>query len=90
MADAQEEHYVLRVMPPDLAAKLRAWLREERGLDGRAELLFEGARCVVWCAVFVFARLLPAAACCCLWHHPPHRLVAQTRLNLIISPSTHH
>lgn len=39
-AEAAEEHYVLRVQPPDLAAKLRAWLREERGLDGRAELLF--------------------------------------------------
>lgn len=49
-SDAAEEHYVLRVGPQDLAAKLRQWLREERGLEGRAELLFEGARwrCVFW------------------------------------------
>jgi len=44
MAEVGEEHYVLRVKPPVLAAKLRAWLREQQGLDGRAELLFEGAR----------------------------------------------
>lgn len=42
MAEAAEEHYILRVKPPALAAKLRGWLREQQGLDGRAELLFEG------------------------------------------------
>ncbi|GBF92677.1 transcription initiation factor TFIID subunit 7-like [Raphidocelis subcapitata] len=41
MAEAVEEHFVLRVKPPALAAKLRGWLREQQGLDGRAELLFE-------------------------------------------------
>jgi hypothetical protein len=48
MAEVAEENFVLRVQPPALAAKLRGWLREQRGLDGRAELLFEGAGARQW------------------------------------------
>eukprot|EP00877_Chromochloris_zofingiensis_P007022 jgi/Chrzof1/2573/Cz11g20240.t1 len=39
--DPQEEQYILRVQVPDLADKLRKWLREDLTLQGRAELLFE-------------------------------------------------
>lgn len=42
MAEINEEQFILRVKPPALAAKLRAWLREAQGLTDRAELLFEG------------------------------------------------
>ncbi|KIZ04533.1 hypothetical protein MNEG_3427 [Monoraphidium neglectum] len=41
MAEVNEEHFIFRVKPPQLAAKLRGWLREQQGLKGRAELLFE-------------------------------------------------
>jgi hypothetical protein len=40
--DLIEEQFVLRVEPPDLAEKLRKWLREETGLQGRVELVFAG------------------------------------------------
>lgn len=41
MTEAAEEHFILRVKPQALANKLRSWLREQQGLEGRAELLFE-------------------------------------------------
>jgi hypothetical protein len=41
VAEPIEEQFILRVEPPDLADKLRRWLREEQGLEGRVELLFD-------------------------------------------------
>lgn len=32
---------MLRVEPPDLAKKLRKWMREEQGLEGRVDLVFD-------------------------------------------------
>lgn len=41
-ADGNEEQYVLRVLDPELALKLRKALREEENVQGSVELTFQG------------------------------------------------
>ena len=43
--EVAEQHFILRVQNPELAARLRGWLRDAVNLDGALKLLFEsGAR----------------------------------------------
>lgn len=39
--EVTEQHFILRVQSPELAAKLRGWLRDAVNIDGALKLLFE-------------------------------------------------
>lgn len=38
-----EQHFILRVPNPDLANKLRGWLRDQTNIDGQMSLVFEAS-----------------------------------------------
>ena len=45
MAVDSEQHFILRVQNPELASKLRGWLRDTTNIQGDVRLLFESSEC---------------------------------------------
>jgi hypothetical protein len=43
-ADNVEQHFILRVQNPELASKLRGWLRDTNTVEGRVRLLFDSRK----------------------------------------------